>query len=228
MRRLTFALLCSLLLLTLPATAATVLTGNIFNNSPIDGTIDGWSIYGDGSVSDSFTVASGATAYVVNFGAWLNPGDSVSAISWSIDTTPLGTGLGNINLGAGTVTASSGMLFNNLYLYDIDQVSFSLANGTTLTPLKLAPGTYYLTLQNAASAGLGVVYWDENDGANSTAAYSNLGLITDTGEGCGDTGSGSGTCSESFAISTPEPSTLALLCSGILAAFVLRRKAVRR
>jgi PEP-CTERM motif len=225
MRRLTFALLCSLLLLTLPATAATVLTGNIFHNSPIDGTIDGWSIYGDGSVSDSFTVASGATAYVVNFGAWLNPGDSVSAVKWSIGTTPFGA-----DTGTGTVTASSGMLFNNLYGYDIDKVSFSLADGTTLTPLNLAPGTYYLTLQDAASAGLGVVYWDENDGANSTAAYVNsIGQLTSTdGQGCADTGSGSGTCSESFDISTPEPSTLALLCSGILAAFVLRRKAIRR
>lgn len=213
MSKLTLVLLFSLVLLTVPATA-----GVVFDNFTIkSGTIDAWLINTGSVVSDSFILGSNAVVNGVDFGVWLNPGASVSQVDWSIGTVPFGSSF------SGTAVVSDKLLFNNAYGFDIDLLTFVLPD------LDLAGGqTYYLTLQNTVTSGGGPVYWDESDGANSVAAYVNALQITDTGAGCGNTGLGTNPCSESFDITTPEPSTWMLLGSGILAAFALRRRAVRR
>ena len=216
-------LLLSLTLLTVPAMA-----GIVFDNFPINGTIDGWAINSDSSVSDSFTLGSNATLASADFGLFLtdDPGGA-TFIDYAIGTTPFDN-----SLGTGDPQAVLTLLSIPNSLMDVYDATFVFNSGTALNA-----GTYYLTLYGFSSFNGVDAYWDENDGSASTNAYATgFGHLVDSGSGCGDTGIGTGTCSESFEISgttqpvggVPEPSTLVLLGSGILAAFALRRKTIYR
>jgi hypothetical protein len=202
----------SFLMLTIPATA-----GVILDNYPINGGITAWTINFTYSVSDSFTLASGATANGVNFGVWLFPQDTITGVDWAIGTGPFGT-----NYGSGTASVSLGSTSGN-GIYDVGSASFSLPN------IALGAGTYYLTLQNAVSRGGDPVYWDENDGPGIDAWENADGHLSGN---CAANNGGSGTCAESFQIlgdtsAIPEPTTFALLGAGLLAAAGLRRRFFR-
>lgn len=217
MRNFTLVVLLSLLCCVVPASA-----GVIFDNfTASSGTINGWTINSGYWVSDSFTLGGNAVVNGVDFEVWLpNAGASVSQVDWSIGTAPNGTDVGH-----NTALAITKSLSANLQGYQLALVTIALPN------LDLTAGTtYYLTLQNAVSTSEDGVYWDESDGPKSVAAYeSALGKLIDTGDGlgCGDQHAGTNPCSESFDILEPEPSTWTLLASGILAAFALRRRAIR-
>ena len=67
---LALALAC-LIIAALPATA-----GTIYDDGPINGTIDAWTINFGFTVADTFTVSSGTSKIdSLTFGAWLFPGD---------------------------------------------------------------------------------------------------------------------------------------------------------
>jgi len=227
-------LLFSLVLLTIPAAA-----GTLFDNFPINGGIDAWRISAGDSVSDSFVLGSGATVTGVNFGLWLPSGTAgtggTASIGWAI-----GAAHSESSLGSGTATVSVAYIGPDGYgLGDgIFDASFLISGPK---PTLVAGTQYYLTLQDYSDSRGNLGAWDENDGANSHTAWSSaLGNSGDfityaSGLGCGSMGVGTGTCSESFQIlgdvTTPEPSTWALFGMGIpaiLAAFALRRKAIRR
>jgi len=207
MRIASLAVLC-LALAAIPAMAQ-------YDNGPINGTTDAWTINFGYIVSDTFTAESSSVTGF-SFGVWEFPGDVMTSVQWSI-TSSENSGT---TYGSGTASGSGlsdTFISSNQYGYDIDVIkvtglSVGVTNGST----------YWLNLQNATVPSGDPVYWDEN-----------------SGKGCGGTGcpsmaseSAVGTIpSEAFTINggssgtTPEPSSIMLFGSGILGlAGVLRRK----
>jgi hypothetical protein len=72
------------LTMTVPAVA-----GTIYENGPINGTIDAWTINFGFIVGDSFTISGGPTSITgVAFGAWVSPGDTVTSVEVSLNSQP--------------------------------------------------------------------------------------------------------------------------------------------
>jgi hypothetical protein len=201
------ALLMVALSLALPAIA-----GEIYDDGPINGTVDAWTINFGFFVGDSFTVSSGtSTINGLQFGAWLFPGDTLES-SEVLITSEAGGGTTYFDQ---TVNfTASGCAGNQLGFNVCTETG--MFNGPTLNN-----GTYWLTLQNAVTALGDPVYWDENAGAGCTSP----GCPSQT---FGPEGS---VLAESFTVlggpasgSTPEPGSLLLFASGFGAVGVLRRK----
>ena len=203
------------LLLLLPGLAAVPAVGQ-YDNGPINGTTDAWTINFGFVVSDTFTVTSSTTIPGLTFGAWLFPGDVLTSVEVSITSAEFG---GTIYFDQ-TVNFTQSGCFANQFGFNVCTEAASF-NGPFLNA-----GTYWLNLQNASVANGDPVYWDENSGVGcggagcpSSASENELGTIP----------------SEAFTIgccvpppSTPEPSTITLSSGGILAVFgflgALRRK----
>jgi hypothetical protein len=191
-------------LLLAPATlsASTV----VYDNGPINGTINAWSIatsLAGWEVSDSFTLTAPATLTSADVGLWVNPGDTPSSLTWY-----LGTSFFDGSLGSGTETPSNTYWGLGFGAYPIYDSTFSLPSIT------LGPGTYYLSLSGMTTEDQNI-FWDETDGPSS--AYElNYGAIG----------------SESFRLysgtAIPEPASLGLIGMGLLGmAAVLRRRVAR-
>jgi hypothetical protein len=179
-----------------------------YNNGPINGTTDAWTINFGYVVSDTFT-STGGTIQSVSFGVWEFPGDTMQTVDYTITQTENGTGIGQ------TANVSDKFISTNQYGYNIDVVSFNV--GTSLST-----GTYWLNLYNATVPNGDPVYWDENSGP-SMASESAVGTIPSeafTVQGC--MGCGCGGDSPSC---VPEPGSMTLFGSGILTLLgVLRGK----
>ena len=66
-------------------------TATIYDNGPINGTTDAWTINSGFVVSDTLTIASGGSSVSgMNFGAWLFPGDVLDSVQISITSEPNG------------------------------------------------------------------------------------------------------------------------------------------
>jgi hypothetical protein len=211
-------LIAVFLLLTTPAAADSL----IANNLPINGQLGSFQISGSGAVSDSFAVSGNYTVSTVVFGAWVDPGDSVTSVDWMIGTFPF-----DDDIGSGEAETLSFLDFTNTDSYDVDAVVVPIPN------LPLSTGTYYLTLLNAMSSSGSPVYWDINNGIGVDAWDSALGNVSAPGA-CDAAIGVPGSCASSFEIGgvdppgVPEPSTWALLGIGILAAAALRRRLIYR
>jgi len=184
-----------------------------YNNGPINGTTDAWTINFGYIVSDTF-VASGSSVTGFSFGTFQFPGDIMLSVDWSITSSENG---GTV-FGSGTASGNNltdKFLSANQFGYYINEITVTgLNTGVT------SGTTYWLNLQNAVIQTGDPVFWDENSGKGcmsngcpSSASESAVGTIP----------------SESFTIngggSTPEPTSIMLLASGALGlAGVLRRK----
>ena len=211
MRIVSLTILC-LALAVIPASAQWS-----YDNGPINGTTDAWTINFGYIVSDSY-IAGGNNVTGFSFGTWEFSGDLLTSVDWSVT---LSENSGTV-FGSGTATKGGGaggklidtFVSSNQYGYDVDRIDVSGLNVPELSGV-----TYWLNLQNAVVPSGDPVFWDEN-----------------SGKGCGGAGcpsmaseSAVGTVpGEAFTIgggSTPEPSSIMLFGSGILGlAGVLRRK----
>jgi hypothetical protein len=191
-----------LLLFAVPATA-----GVIVDNFPILGSAYALSILGGQSVSNSFALGSETVVDGVNFGVWLEPGDSLSQVNWAIGSAPFGT-----DFGTGSSPVTTQYLFTNSYpghSYEIDLAHFSFGG------VDLPAAVYYLTLSNAVVSNGPQAYWDVNFRPGVDTWLRNPDPI----HYAGNAGS------YQILTSVPEPSTLALaILGGILAAFASWRK----
>ena len=201
-------LVCWAMLAVAPAVADT-----LYDNGPYNGTADAWTINFGFSVSDSFTLPANSSIAGLNFVYWdASSTDLLTTTDLAFGTTSFGS-----NLGSRTgVAFTSTFLGTNQYGYNLYEASGSFLDivGEGCPPRVLC----YLTLSNACTtSGCSVsnpIYWDENSGP-STAYENTLGSIPS--EAFTLTGTSGGT--------TPEPSSIMLLGSGILGlAGILRRK----
>ena len=128
----------------------------VYENGPLNGTYDAWTINFGYVVSNSFTLGSGSTVVGFDFYTWGYPGDNPQTVDWSITSAVNGgTVYGS---GAGAPLANT-IISTNGYDYQINEDTVSGLN------VNLGVGTYYLNLQNAVTSGDNPLYWDENDGA---------------------------------------------------------------
>ena len=146
------ALLC-ILAVVLPTSAQV-----LYNDGPINGTEDAWTINFGYVVGDTFILLNNSTVTGFNFGVWEFPGDVLISVDWSVTSQFFGGTL----YGSGTASGSNlsdQFISTNQYGYDIDKI--------TVTGLNLGlngGATYWLNLQNATVPSGNPVFWDENDG----------------------------------------------------------------
>jgi hypothetical protein len=167
----------------------------LYDNGPIDGTVNALFVDNGQAIGDTFTLSSAATVTGVTFGAWTASGQAITGIDWGITNA-----YGVVAYNATAAVTDGPVLFTNGYGYDISTDSFS-AGG-----LSLSAGSYYLWLQNAT--GTNAAAWDVNNGPS--ASY-----FAEGGTFYGSTGYGS----EAFQIlggaGVPEPATWTMMLLGV-------------
>ena len=219
MRISSLTLVC-LIVAILPASAQV-----LYDDGPINGTTDAWTINFGYVVGDTFILFNNSTVTGFNFGVWEFPGDVLTSVDWSV-TAQFDSGT---MYGSGTASGSNlsdQFISLNQYGYDIDKI--------TVTGLNLSPNsgtTYWLNLQNAKVPSGNPVYWDENDGVGCKGDDGHGGGCPSEADWTGCISAGALCPPESFDINgngggtTPEPSSIMLFGSGIVAlAGVVSRK----
>ena len=212
--------IASLLVLCLTVAVIPASAQVLYDNGPINGNEDGWTINFGYIVSDTFTLTNNSTMTGFAFGTRQFPGDNLISVDWSVTS---GENSGTL-YGSGT---ASGSQITDKYLSTNDFGYYVNLITVTGLDVNLTGGTtYWLTLQNAMVPSGDPVFWDENSG---------VGCGGDNGKGGGCPSLASentlGTIpSEDFTINggsgtTPEPSSFILIGSGVIGvAGVLRRK----
>src|SRR5208282_146107 len=96
MRIASLTLLC--LAVMLPALAQV-----LYDNGPINGNVEAWTINFGYVISDSFTLLNNSTVGGFNLGAWEFPGDILTSVDWAITSQADGGTL----YGSGTASGSN-------------------------------------------------------------------------------------------------------------------------
>jgi uncharacterized repeat protein (TIGR03803 family) len=142
-------------------------SNDIYDNGPINGNTDAWTINFGFVVSDSFNVANnGSVVTGMSFGAWLFSGDTLTSAEVSITSAENG----GTSYFDQTVNFTMGTCTGNQFGYNVCAVTANFTGPT------LNAGTYWVNLQNATVPSGDPVYWDENSGPSS-ASESSVGTI---------------------------------------------------
>lgn len=182
----------------------------LYDNGPVNGTGNQYSIAGPFFVTDSFTLGAASTVTNATVGIWNLPGDSLTSLQWSITTGP--------NSGTTLATGTSATIDTFLRLGTGGDAGAPVySDSFSITPTALAAGTYWLQLSGAVTGANQNAYWDVNNGPSS--AYQGISGSIDTPK----------LSSESFQLygtitSAPEPSTMALVVVGSLSLLGFRRR----
>ena len=196
------SLLSLLLILAIAPASGQVL----YENGPLNGTVDAWTINFGYVVSDTFTLVNASTVKGFDLAVWEFPGDRALTVDWMISSREFG---GNV-YGTGTAGVTDRFISVNQYGYDIDEITATGLN------VPLSSGTYWLNMGNAVTEQGNPLYWDENNGVGCHS----VGCPSQPSE------NGVGTIlSESFDVlgvsesggQTPEPGEIILFGSGVLA-----------
>src|SRR5664280_2091836 len=126
------------------ALSAPAFAGTVYNDGPINGTVNAFIIDGPSgspgqTISDGFVASGNASAGAVSiyFGEWVRLGSTPTTISWALGTTVFGN-----DVGQGTGVASSSLfLSSNPFGFSVYETKIT---GTTILPMNLG-STYYLT-----------------------------------------------------------------------------------
>ena len=138
----------------------------VYDNGPINGTIDARTINNSWVVSDSFAVTDNVNLSMATVGLWLSPGATPTSVDWAIGTTAFGSDISN-----GTSSLTNTFFGTGFGYYDIYSSSFGLSGA-------LSSGTtYYFTLSNAVASDGGFVFWDSNNGPSTGEQSDNGRLI---------------------------------------------------
>ena len=198
-------------LIALPAAAQQTL----YEDGPINGTVDAWTINFGFVISNTFTISGGASQVTgMTFGAWLFPGDTLESVEVSFTSEEFG---GTTYFDQNVAFSAANCVLNQ-YAFEVCQET-GLFDGPTLNN-----GTYWMNLQNAVVDNGDPVYWDENSGIGCHS------------EGCPSQPSGNleGTLPpESFTMlgtpgtgpgTTPEPDSWILFGSGAVTLLAILRR----
>jgi len=196
--------------------AAVASAQTVYNNGPINGETDAFTINFGFIVSDTFTVTQGSQVSGLSFGAWTFPGDVLESAQVTISSMENG-GTTYFNQ---QVNFTQSDCFANNFGFNVCRETGSFDAGN------FAAGTYWLNLGNAVVNSGDPIYWDENSGVGCTSP----GCPSQASESSeGTIGSEAftllGTSTSTTGSSVPEPGSLLLVASGVLGlAGVLRRK----
>ena len=198
------------LALALAVVPAAAQDGVLWDNGPINGTVDAWTVNFGFVVSDTFTIgAGGATVTGMSFGAWLFPGDQINTGEVEITSSEFG----------GTTYFDSFVTFN-ITDCNTNQLGYNVCTETAnFGPISLNAGTYWVSLQNFEDVG-DPLYWDENGGP-SQASQNSLGTIPSESFTMYGTANGTTTTTTG---TTPEPGNLLLFGSGIVGVVSMLRR----
>jgi len=132
----------SLFVLCLTLTAVPATAQTLYDNGPVNGQVDAWTINFGFSVSEDFTMKDVLTGFTgVSFWAWLEPGDTATSVEVQV-----GTSYFSNNLFDQIISLTQSNCFTNNFGFDVCQESGNFSGPT------LNAGNYYLTLSNAATA----------------------------------------------------------------------------
>jgi hypothetical protein len=135
-------------------------SNDIYDNGPINGNTDAWTINFGFVVSDTFYVVNDGTPVTgMTFAAWLAPGDTLQSAELSI-TSGANSGTSYFDQ---TVSFTQSNCVTNSYGYNVCTATTSFTGPT------LNSGTLWVNLQNASLPNGDPVYWDENSGIGCTS-----------------------------------------------------------
>ena len=198
----------------LPTTAQQTL----YDNGPINGEVDSFTINFGFAVSDTFTISGSQSAVSgLSFGAWTFPGDVVESVEVTISTETLG---GGTQFFDDTVALTQSGCFTNNFGFNVCTETGSFS------PVSLNSGTYWLTLQNAVVNTGDPTFWDQNDGVGcSSPGCPSQGIESSVGSIPSEAFTVlGGTTTTSSTGTTPEPATMLLLGSGAILALARVRR----
>jgi len=135
----------------------------VYDNGPINGDVNAWTINFGYSVSDSLEILRTSQVSGLSFGAWLYPGDTIQTVEVQIGGGAFG---GNLLDEIVPVTQSDCVDNACGYAVCTENAAFDPRWLWTACWFGSCPATYWVTLQNAVVSTPGdPAFWDENYGA---------------------------------------------------------------